>query len=729
MTPTNGSAMSIPGRASATHRARSSSLSKYSTTSYDYNAQATSPTSNQSSSATSSQAQPRERSVSAVSRHGTHPHSPTSSIEHVGPLARSASFSSRSPKNSSDDLPLHLMGRTASMSRTPRTRPTTLLANEVSVMTPSPPAGPPPADRPLITRRSSHKATHSSPSESPSHSNANLPMEGNLGSTTLNNGTGNSPERSSITRRTSFRSTISTVASSSPGSTPDHNSPSQSTISLPHQSLTSINSATPPIESNTSTPTLRSMQGTNHETFSSQSFTSYHAPSPMPQIEKGSGVTPTASTLSIHNTSTTTTMTTPHSVQIQSPTVTNASRRPSFLNSQSFSPSSSIQSGSSSSHEPPVLPVVLPPGMNSTRRPSLAEKFGNIFSPAPIIVAVNDPTTGNVRITSRKASLSERITQVFSSNQKGPTMEEIAAEHHRKRKLSFIGKILKPPSFLDGAGNNDFDGDTSPETPRKSTPTPSSSSNTSSIISSNIMKRKSSFLNKLKITATPMNGNGGKRGPNFIENGSSEYPSSPLSRDTDASSIASDGSTGARSIELSHASSLDIHSSAIPATGGGNSFISHTKQHSSEVNNTISTPLPPIHSSPLSEYRFLRCIGVGNYSHVFLVRNSKGDFYTLKSMRKKKLVTTKLHQQILREKQIMIKMMNAKGSSFMVSFINSFQDAKSVYLVMEWVPGGDLYSLLKRRFDGHMSEETARFYVAEVVCGLDALHTAGIIYR
>jgi len=66
-------------------------------------------------------------------------------------------------------------------------------------------------------------------------------------------------------------------------------------------------------------------------------------------------------------------------------------------------------------------------------------------------------------------------------------------------------------------------------------------------------------------------------------------------------------------------------------------------------------------------------------------------------------------------------------SSFIVKLHYSFQTSTTLHLVMEYVPGGDLLTLLrsKRKF----SEEEARFYAAEILVAIECLHTNNFAYR
>jgi serine/threonine protein kinase len=59
----------------------------------------------------------------------------------------------------------------------------------------------------------------------------------------------------------------------------------------------------------------------------------------------------------------------------------------------------------------------------------------------------------------------------------------------------------------------------------------------------------------------------------------------------------------------------------------------------------------------------------------------------------------------------------------------AFQDETNIYLLMEYASGGDLFSALDRRDPPVLSEDEARFYVAEMILAISELHNMGYIHR
>lgn len=66
-------------------------------------------------------------------------------------------------------------------------------------------------------------------------------------------------------------------------------------------------------------------------------------------------------------------------------------------------------------------------------------------------------------------------------------------------------------------------------------------------------------------------------------------------------------------------------------------------------------------------------------------------------------------------------------SPYIVTLYYSFQDSDYLYLVMEYLPGGDVMTLLIRK--DILSEEEVRFYIAETVLALEAIHANGYLHR
>lgn len=92
-------------------------------------------------------------------------------------------------------------------------------------------------------------------------------------------------------------------------------------------------------------------------------------------------------------------------------------------------------------------------------------------------------------------------------------------------------------------------------------------------------------------------------------------------------------------------------------------------------------------------------------------------------MRKSEMINKNMVSQVITERNALA----LSRSPFCVSLFYSLQSISYVYLVMDYMVGGDLKSLLTMY--GYFDEAAARFYVAEVALALQYLHEHGIVHR
>ncbi|RYH05349.1 hypothetical protein EON65_44970 [archaeon] len=107
-----------------------------------------------------------------------------------------------------------------------------------------------------------------------------------------------------------------------------------------------------------------------------------------------------------------------------------------------------------------------------------------------------------------------------------------------------------------------------------------------------------------------------------------------------------------------------------------------------------------------------------------LVRSLKDKkYYALKIMKKVRIV----NQNQMTHVQNEIKILARLRCPFVVELHAVFQDENSVYLLLQYVPGGELFSYLRR--DKKFDTPLVQFYAVEVACALYQLHKMSIIYR
>ncbi|KAK5164832.1 Serine/threonine-protein kinase [Saxophila tyrrhenica] len=123
-------------------------------------------------------------------------------------------------------------------------------------------------------------------------------------------------------------------------------------------------------------------------------------------------------------------------------------------------------------------------------------------------------------------------------------------------------------------------------------------------------------------------------------------------------------------------------------------------------------------------YNTLKIIGKGAFGEVRLVqRKHDGKIYALKSLIKAEMHKKDQLAHVRAERDILA---NA-DSPWLVKLHTSFQDSTFLYMLMEFLPGGDLMTMLIKY--EIFSEDITRFYMAEITLALEAVHKLGFIHR
>ncbi|XP_030629893.1 rho-associated protein kinase 1 isoform X2 [Chanos chanos] len=123
------------------------------------------------------------------------------------------------------------------------------------------------------------------------------------------------------------------------------------------------------------------------------------------------------------------------------------------------------------------------------------------------------------------------------------------------------------------------------------------------------------------------------------------------------------------------------------------------------------------------DYEVVKVIGRGAFGEVQLVRHKATQkVYAMKLLSKFEMIKRSDSAFFWEERDIMA----FANSSWVVQLFYAFQDDRYLYMVMEYMPGGDLVNLMSN-YD--VPEKWARFYTAEVVLALDGIHSMGFIHR
>ena len=114
------------------------------------------------------------------------------------------------------------------------------------------------------------------------------------------------------------------------------------------------------------------------------------------------------------------------------------------------------------------------------------------------------------------------------------------------------------------------------------------------------------------------------------------------------------------------------------------------------------------------------------YENVLILFSITGKMYACKKLEKKRIKKRKGEAMVLSEKLILQKI----NSLFVVNLAFAFETKDSLCLVLTIMTGGDLkFHIYNMGGDPGFSESRSKFYAAEILLGLDHLHSNGIVYR
>lgn len=126
----------------------------------------------------------------------------------------------------------------------------------------------------------------------------------------------------------------------------------------------------------------------------------------------------------------------------------------------------------------------------------------------------------------------------------------------------------------------------------------------------------------------------------------------------------------------------------------------------------------------IDDYQIIKTVGTGTFGRVLLCRNKSTDEYgAMKVLCLADVIRMKQVEHVKNEKNILLEIRHP----FIVNLLWCSRDNKAIYMLFEYVCGGELFSYLRNA--GRFNTATGNFYSAEIVSALEYLHVRSIVYR
>jgi len=126
----------------------------------------------------------------------------------------------------------------------------------------------------------------------------------------------------------------------------------------------------------------------------------------------------------------------------------------------------------------------------------------------------------------------------------------------------------------------------------------------------------------------------------------------------------------------------------------------------------------------LGDFELKATLGTGSFGRVRLVKViSDGKYFALKILKKSEVIYLKQVEHVKTEKVILQEI----SHPYIVNLTGAFQDDKNLYLLLEYVIGGEFFSHLRKA--GRFPNDTSVFYSGQVALVFEHLHNLTILYR
>ncbi|CAJ0942062.1 unnamed protein product, partial [Mesorhabditis belari] len=172
----------------------------------------------------------------------------------------------------------------------------------------------------------------------------------------------------------------------------------------------------------------------------------------------------------------------------------------------------------------------------------------------------------------------------------------------------------------------------------------------------------------------------------------------------------------------------DVADGQISAPPPSSSYLEAPNMETIDIGSMTSSVNPTGVKAGPQDFQLLKVLGKGGYGKVFQVRKLTGnDANKIFAMKVLKKATIIRNQKDTAHTKAERNILEAVKSPFICDLHYAFQTNGKLYLILEYLSGGELFMHLER--EGIFMEETAAFYLSEIIVALEHLHLQGIIYR
>ncbi|CCF57344.1 hypothetical protein KAFR_0C03520 [Kazachstania africana CBS 2517] len=127
----------------------------------------------------------------------------------------------------------------------------------------------------------------------------------------------------------------------------------------------------------------------------------------------------------------------------------------------------------------------------------------------------------------------------------------------------------------------------------------------------------------------------------------------------------------------------------------------------------------------IKDYDIIKPISKGAYGSVYLAKKKlTGEYFAIKVLKKSDMIAKNQIMNVKSERAIM---MIQSDKPYVAKLFATFQNKDNLFLVMEYLPGGDLATLIKMM--GTLPNKWVKQYLSEVIIGVDDMHLNGIIHH